>query len=117
MAKRHDVYKESQGCPVETALEVIGAKWKGAIVFHLLDGELRFMELRRRMPKVTQRILSKALRELECDGVISRAVYPTNPPQVGYQFTEHGARLRASILALHDWGRGHMGEARLLAAE
>ncbi len=54
---------------------------------------------------VTQRILSKALRELEADGLILRTVYPTVPPQVGYRLTEKGAALRPAILALRAWGQ------------
>lgn len=104
MARRHQDYACGEGCPVEAALEIIGAKWKGGIVYHLLGGELRFSELRRRMPNVTPRILAKALRELEADGVVSRTVYPTVPPQVGYQLTADGERLRTAVLELHRWG-------------
>lgn len=107
MAKRHITYACS-GCPVEAALEIIGAKWKGGTLFHLLGGERRFSELRRLMPNVTQRILSKALRELEADGLILRTVYPTLPPQVGYRLTEKGAALRPAILALRAWGQDHL---------
>ncbi|MDR6954218.1 DNA-binding HxlR family transcriptional regulator [Ancylobacter sp. 3268] len=104
MAKRHTNYTRGTGCPVEAALEIIGGKWKGGVVYHLLSGELRFMELQRRMPTVSQRILSKALRELEADGVILRTVYPTVPPQVGYRLTADGESLRAAVLSLREWG-------------
>ncbi|TCK31486.1 HxlR family transcriptional regulator [Ancylobacter aquaticus] len=104
MARRHQDYACGEGCPVEATLEIIGAKWKGGIVYHLLSGEVRFSELGRRMPNVTARILAKALRELEADGVIARTVYPTLPPQVGYRLTENGERLRPAILELHRWG-------------
>lgn len=109
MAKRHEDYSCGTGCPVEASLEIIGAKWKGGTIFHLLDGELRFSELRRRMPNVTQRILAKALRELEADGIIARRVYPTVPPQVGYRLTEDGEKLRPMVLGLADWGRARLG--------
>ncbi|MDQ0347923.1 DNA-binding HxlR family transcriptional regulator [Ancylobacter vacuolatus] len=56
------------------------------------------------MPNITARILAKALRELEADGVIARTVYPTLPPQVGYRLSEAGEDLRPAILALHRWG-------------
>ena len=104
MARRHGNYACSTGCPVEAALEIIGAKWKGGVIYHLLDGELRFMELQRHMPNVSQRILSKALRELEADSVIARTVYPTVPPQVGYRLTPDGETLREAVLNLRDWG-------------
>ncbi len=104
MAKRHETYDCAPSCPVEAALEIIGAKWKGGILYNLCEGEIRFGELRRRMPNVTQRILSKALRELEADGVVLRTVYPTNPPQVGYRFTARGEALRPIVEALAVWG-------------
>ncbi|MEW6257704.1 MAG: helix-turn-helix domain-containing protein [Pseudomonadota bacterium] len=107
MARRHITY-ECSGCPVEAAMEIIGAKWKGGTVFHLLSGEKRFSELRRLMPNVTQRILSKALRELEADGLVSRTVYPTVPPQVGYALTPKGDALRTAVLALRSWGSDHL---------
>lgn len=107
MARRHLTY-ECSGCPVEAAMEIIGAKWKGGTVFHLLSGEKRFSELRRLMPNVTQRILSKALRELEADGLVSRTVYPTVPPQVGYRLTAKGEGLRTAVLALREWGANHL---------
>ncbi|MBN9063242.1 MAG: transcriptional regulator [Rhizobiales bacterium 65-9] len=116
MAKRHGDYSRGRGCPVEATLEIIGAKWKGATVYHLLEGELRFMELRRRMPNVTQRILAKALRELEADGVIERTVYPSQPPQVGYRLTMQGQSLREAVLLLHRWGRSHLGDRDALQA-
>lgn len=110
MAKRHASYRGS-GCPVEAALEIIGAKWKGATAYHLLEGELRFSELRRRMPSITQRVLSKALKEMEADGLILRTVYPTVPPQVGYRLTGKGETLSDALQALADFGRAHLGGA------
>ncbi len=116
MARRHQDYSLGTGCPVEAALEIIGAKWKGGTIYHLLGGELRFSQLRRRMPSVTQRILAKALRELEADGVIVRTVYPTVPPQVGYALTPDGERLRETVLGLRQWGAGRV-QPQVVAAE
>ncbi len=107
MAKRHVGYGHA-GCPVEAAMEIIGAKWKGGTIYHLFSGEKRFSELRRLMPSVSQRILSKALREMEADGVILRTVYPAVPPQVGYRLTFKGEALRGAVLALRDWGSDHL---------
>lgn len=92
------------GCSVEAALDVIGGKWKGVIIFHLLDGKKRFNELRRLVPSVTIRMLSLQLRELEHDDVISRKVYPQVPPKVEYQLTEFGKSLKPIILDLRAWG-------------
>ncbi|MCB4767977.1 helix-turn-helix transcriptional regulator [Ancylobacter sp. Lp-2] len=117
MARRHSNYTRGTGCPVEAALEIIGAKWKGGVIYHLLEGELRFMEVQRRMPTVSPRILSKALRELEADGVIDRTVYPTVPPQVGYRLTPEGEALRAAVLSLREWGARRTPPVCALAAE
>ncbi|MEM9736786.1 MAG: helix-turn-helix domain-containing protein, partial [Pseudomonadota bacterium] len=72
-------YDCSGGCPVEGALEQISGKWKGLIVYHLLDGTLRFNELSRRVGSVTQRSLTKQLRELEADGIVHREVFAVVP--------------------------------------
>ncbi|SRR5579883_546288 len=92
------------GCSVEAALDVIGDKWKGVILFHLLDGTKRFNELRRLIPSVTQRMLTLQLRELENDQIITRTVYPQVPPKVEYSLTEFGQSLRPILFALREWG-------------
>lgn len=98
----------SPGCPVEGTLDVIGGKWKGVVLFHLLDGTKRFNELHRLMPGVTQRMLTRQLRELEADGLIHREVYAEVPPRVEYSMTAKGETLRQIILALKDWGESHV---------
>lgn len=104
---RYERYDCSEGCPVEAALELIGGKWKGLALYHLLEGPMRFNALKRRMGDVTQRMLTKQLRELEADGLIVRTVYPVVPPKVEYALTAKGEDLRAVILALRDWGLRH----------
>jgi len=105
---RHKNYDFSQACPVEAALEVIGGKWKGIILYHLLDGEIRFSELKRKVGSVTQRMLTKQLRELENDGLILRKVYAVIPPKVEYSLTEKGHTLDPILIALRDWGQEHV---------
>lgn len=96
------------GCPVEATLTFLDGKWKGVILFHLLSGTLRFNELRRKAPAVTQRMLTKQLRELEEARLISRTVHPVVPPHVDYALTPVGRSLEPVIKALHDWGRAHV---------
>jgi len=92
------------GCPVEATLSFLDGKWKGVILFHLMGGTLRFNELRRKLPSVTQRMLTKQLRELEESGLVSRTVFPVVPPRVDYALTPLGLTLRPVIKALAVWG-------------
>ncbi|MGE4279994.1 MAG: winged helix-turn-helix transcriptional regulator [Magnetospirillum sp.] len=103
----HERYDCSPGCPVEATLEMIGGKWKGVVLFHLMEGVHRFSELRRKLPSVTQRMLTKQLRELEDAGLVSRTVYPQVPPRVEYSLTDLGQTLRPVIAALKSWGDRH----------
>lgn len=93
-----------EGCPVETTLDIIGGKWKGILLYHLIDGKKRFNEFRKLYPKITQRMLTLQLRELERDGVIHREVYKQVPPKVEYSLTEFGRTLEPVILHMKDWG-------------
>ena len=104
-------YDRPFGCSVEATLSVIGGRWKPVIMFKLMAGMLRFNELRRLIPGVTQKMLTNQLRELEADGVIERRVYAEVPPRVEYRLTEHGETLRPLLLAMRDWGAEHMADA------
>ena len=107
---RHRRYDCNFGCPVEACLEVIDGKWKGVILFHLLDGAKRFNEFMRSMPKVTQRMLTRQLRELEADGIIQRKVFGEIPPRVEYSLTELGKTLEPVLRMLQKWGAEHLDE-------
>ncbi|MFT3762502.1 MAG: winged helix-turn-helix transcriptional regulator [Pseudoxanthomonas sp.] len=105
---RHRRLDCSPGCVVEATLELIDGKWKGVVLYHLLcEGTLRFNELRRRLPNVTQRMLTAQLRELEADDLIARRVYAQVPPKVEYSLTERGRSLQPVIAALKAWGDAH----------
>ena len=103
---RHTSY-DLPACPVEATLELIGGKWKGIILYYLLDGRVRFSELKRRIGCVTQRMLTKQLRELESDGLVDRIVYAEVPPRVEYQLTDEGHSLEPILIALKSWGENH----------
>ncbi|MEE7451150.1 transcriptional regulator [Methylobacterium radiotolerans] len=97
----------SPGCAVEATLRLIDGKWKGVILYHLLEGTLRFNEIRRRLTSVTQRMLTNQLREMEADGLITRTIYAEVPPKVEYSLTERGRSLEPVIRALKTWGDLH----------
>lgn len=109
---RFETYDCHAGCPVEAALEQIAGKWKGLIIFQLMDNTLRFNELARRVGNVTQRSLTKQLRELETDGIVHREVFAVVPPRVEYRLTEKGQQLRDVIVALRAWGTQFPKEIR-----
>jgi DNA-binding HxlR family transcriptional regulator len=94
------------GCAVEATLDLIDGKWKGVILFHLQAGTQRFGELRR-MPGITQRMLTKQLRALEEDHLVIRKVYAEVPPRVEYTLSEIGESLRPVIETLRKWGESH----------
>ncbi|ANS76554.1 ArsR family transcriptional regulator [Paenibacillus yonginensis] len=118
MRNRKSGYGEcpnGEGCPVEYTLDVIGGKWKGVILYHLLDGRKRFNELRRICPTITQRMLTLQLRELESDGIVERIVYQQVPPKVEYLLTDFGMTLAPIIAAMKEWGvtyKNKVGEVR-----
>ncbi|MBK5957694.1 transcriptional regulator [Rhodoplanes elegans] len=110
MPKPSRTYDCGPGCPVEATLDLIDGKWKGVVLYHLLDGCLRFNALRRKLPGVTQRVLTRQLRELEETGLIVRTVYAEVPPRVEYRLSTRGESLRTVILALKAWGDAYLAE-------
>jgi DNA-binding HxlR family transcriptional regulator len=111
---RHDDYCNQFGCPVEAALEAIGGKWKGIILHHLRHDTRRFNELKRLIPGITQRMLTKQLRELESDRIIHRKVYAEVPPKVEYSMTEFGLTLAPTLDALQAWGENYIEKLSLI---
>ena len=105
MTEKRKRYDCAPGCPVEAALDVIGGKWKGVILYHLGKGGLRFGALQRSLHGITARMLTRQLRELEADGLVVRTVHAVVPPRVDYALSADGASLKPVIDALYDWGK------------
>jgi DNA-binding HxlR family transcriptional regulator len=106
MPKRRN-YDAVPACTIEAALNLINGRWKGVILWHLLqEGTTRFNALQRHCAGSTARLLSKQLRELEEDGFITRTVYPVVPPKVEYALTDEGRTIGEILNKLGDWGRG-----------
>ncbi len=92
-------------CCTSLTMGIIGGKWKTVILFHLMNEKLRYNELRKSMPTVTERTLSLQLKALEEDGIIKRKVYTSKPPlKVEYSLTDFGTTLIPLIQAIADWG-------------
>jgi DNA-binding HxlR family transcriptional regulator len=94
-------------CDMAFTLDLIGGRWKPSILWRLAYGAMRYSDLRRSMPAVSERILILQLRELESAGLISRKVYPEVPPRVEYQLTEMGKSLEPVLNVLTTWGSEH----------
>ncbi len=90
-------------CPAEKVLEMLSGRWKILILQALFSEIKRFNELQRTLPKITQKVLTQQLRELETDGLINRVVYPEVPPRVEYSLTILGESLKPMLMTMHDW--------------
>jgi len=92
-------------CPVDYAFKRIGGKYKGRIIWHIScnDNRIRYGELRRKLVKITPKMLTQALRELEADELIHREVFNQVPPKVEYSLTETGKELMPFVIHLKEW--------------
>ncbi len=103
--QRYARYPSACGCGVEACLEVIGGKWKGLLLHQLIQhGTQRFGQLRSLKPKLSARILTAQLQELEEDGIVVRKAYAVVPPKVEYSLSEYGQTLVPLVQALQAWG-------------
>jgi DNA-binding HxlR family transcriptional regulator len=96
-------------CHMELTLDIIGGKWKSLILWHLGENILRFGELKKALPKITQKMLTQQLRELEQDGLINRFVYTQVPPKVEYSLTDSGKTLLPILETMYRWGISYAG--------
>ena len=98
-------------CPdFHHAVELIGKRWAGAILWALSERPHYFGELSEAVPGLSDRLLSRRLRELETEGIVRRSVYAGNPPRVSYALTEKGTALRPAIRELRDWAQRWNGD-------
>lgn len=96
---------KSYPCCTSLTMGIIGGKWKTVILYHLIDKTLRYNELRKEIPSVTERTLSLQLKTLEHDGLIERKVYTSKPPlKVEYKLTDFGKSVIPLIQSIIDWG-------------
>ncbi|TDC47425.1 transcriptional regulator [Actinomadura sp. KC345] len=95
-------------CGIDSAMDVVGGKWKGLILWALHQRPHRFGELRRELPGVSEKVLTSQLLELESDGIVARTAYDEVPPRVEYSLTPLGESLNEALLPLGEWGREHI---------
>ncbi|MFT7003444.1 MAG: DNA-binding HxlR family transcriptional regulator [Sulfurimonas sp.] len=95
-------------CSLEATMDVLGGKWRSLILWHLIQENLRFSQIRLIVPGISKKVLSEHLRVLEKNDFISRKVYPEVPPRVEYSITEKGKTLGAALDTLEKWGHEHL---------
>lgn len=99
------IYEDKEfSCAFDFTLDMISGKWKGLILWHLREGTMRHGEIKKALGKITQKMLTQTLRDLEKNKLISRKVYPVVPPKVEYTITERGLKLIPIFVSLIEWG-------------
>ena len=106
--------KEISPCPIDAMLSVIDGRWKGTILWRLMDGPLRTSELRRSIPEITERMLIRHLHELVRDGIVKRHQERTLPPIVRYSISNYGLTMVPVMGMICDWGRKHIARMQKL---
>ena len=100
------------GCPTRQVLDCIADKWTVLIIRRLADGTLRFAELRRAVDGISQKVLTKTLRDLERDGIVTRRIYASVPPKVEYSLTVLGRSLCALVGGICDWAEANIEQVQ-----
>lgn len=98
----------SQPCPIKRATDLFGGKWKPGLLYRLENGAKRYSELRREMPWLSERVLTRALRELEADGLITRRAHGPPPARVDYALSAEGRTLGPVLAAICQWGEARI---------
>ncbi len=104
MGKAPDFFEQ---CPMSTSVKILNGKWKLSILWYISRRTIRFNELQRKLPNITQRTLTMQLRELERDGLIKRKAYAEVPPRVEYSLTELGETVKPILIAMCRWGKNY----------
>jgi DNA-binding HxlR family transcriptional regulator len=99
--------KEVSPCPIDSMLSAIDGRWKGTILWRLLDGPMRTSELRRSIPEMGERMLIRHLQEMVADGILLRHKKKNIPPHVCYSISPYGMTLAPVLQAMCEWGRTH----------
>ena len=106
------IQERQYNIPAEATIEVIGGKWKIIVLCHLSYGPMRTSELKKKIPDITQKMLTQTLRELEEDGIISRTVYNQVPPKVVYELSEIGVSLQSILDQICAWGEKYIEDKK-----
>ena len=100
-----DIKTDTKQCPVELTLALVGNKWKILILRELFrNGRMRFNKLHRAIGRITQKVLSEKLKQMETDGFVEREAFAEVPPRVEYSLTPMGRTLRPVMSAIYNWG-------------
>ncbi|WP_310395638.1 helix-turn-helix domain-containing protein [Hymenobacter sp.] len=102
-----DVHGRRYYCQVELAMDLLGGKWKGVILWYLQGDTLRFTELKKQIVTISEKVLIRELRELEKAGLVIRKIYPEVPPKVEYCLSEFGETLAPVLSAVSGFGMSY----------
>ncbi len=104
---------DKYNCPVDATIDLIGGKYKAVILWYLIENKKRFSELKRLIPKATEKMLTQQLRELEHDSLIIRTVYPVVPPKVEYSLSDFGRTIIPVLKSMCNWGEDHLSSINM----
>lgn len=100
-------------CSLDFAMEIIKGKWKAVIICHLNDSKGRFLELQRKLPGVSNKVLTEKLNELIIDNIVTRKVYQEMPPKVEYKLTAPGIKLHKVLISLQNWSDFYINDHKI----